>query len=164
LKRGIVIKLLSIKKRLLTLSLLLLSLSTVAGCIVRKDSPAPGCVKYWGLAPMGGCFGKTVIMDLEVEPAMDCLTIEVNNCNGGVLEVSNSCDETFVLGGVEITPQEYNVGLDVLGKEDGGYLLTVTYSNFSEYIPQENEEIELVGTLGNQEERVSFIKTKKLCP
>ena len=162
MKRRIVIKLLSIKKRLLTLSLLLLSLSTVAGCIVRKDSPAPGCVKYWGLAPMGGCFGKTVIMDLKVEPAIDCLTIEVNNCNGGVLEVSNSCDETFVLGGVEITPQEYNV-VDVLGKEDGRYLLTDTYSNFSDYIPQENEEIELVGSLGDQEVQVSFIKTKKLC-
>jgi len=132
LKRRIVIKLLRIKKRLLTLSVLLLLLSTVVGCIVRKDSPAPGCIKYWGLAPMGGCFGKTVIMDLEVEPAIDCLTIEVNNCNGGVLEVSNSCDEPLVLGGVEITPQEYNVALDVLGKEDGRYLLTATYSNFSE--------------------------------
>ncbi len=113
---------------------------------------------------MGGCFGKTVIMDLEVEPAIDCLTIEVNNCNGGILEVSNLCNESFVLGGIEIKSQDRNVGLDVLGKEDGRYLLTVTYSNFSDYIPQENEEIELVGTLGDQEERVSFIKTKKLCP
>ena len=112
---------------------------------------------------MGGCFGKTVIMDLEVEPSIDCLTIEVNNCNGGVLEVSNSCDEPFVLAGVEITPEEYNVGLDVLGKEDGRYLLTATYSNFSDYIPQENEEIEFVGALGDQEDLVSFIKTKKLC-
>ena len=163
MKRRIVIKLLSMKKRLLILCVLLLLLSTVAGCIVRKGSPAPGCVKYWGLAPMGGCFGKTVIMDLEVEPSIDCLTIEVNNCNGGVLEVSNSCDEPFVLGGVEITPQEHNVGLDVLGKEDGRYLLTATYSNFSDYFPQENEEIELVGILGDQEERVSFIKTNKLC-
>jgi len=163
LKRRIVIKLLSIKKRLLTLSVLLLLLSTAVGCIVRKDSPAPGCVKYWGLAPMGGCFGKTVIMDLEVEPSIDCLTIKVNNCNGGILEVSNLCNESFVLGGIEIKSQDRNVGLDVLGKEDGRYLLTVTYSNFSDYIPQENEEIELVGSLGDQEERVSFIKTKKLC-
>jgi len=42
-------------------------------------------------------------------------------------------------------------------------LLTATYSNFSDYFPQENEEIELVGILGDQEERVSFIKTNKLC-
>ena len=113
---------------------------------------------------MGGCFGKTVIMDLEVEPSIDCLTIEVNNCNGGILEVSNLCNESFVLGGIEIKSQDRNVGLDVLGKEDGRYLLTATYSNFSDYIPQENEEIELVGALGDQEVRVSFIKTKKLCP
>jgi hypothetical protein len=117
----------------------------------------------FGCSPIGGCFGKSVITDLKVEPAIDCLTIEVNNCNGGILEVTNNCDETFVLGGVEITPQEYNVGLDVLGKEDGLWVLTKTGSNFSDYIPQEDELIELVGTLGDQEVRVSYTKTKKLC-
>ena len=153
-----------VKKPLLTICILLMLLSAVAGCVV-EDSPAPGCIKYlFGCAPTGGCFGKSVITDLKVEPAIDCLTIEVNNCNGGILEVSNNCDEPFVLGGVEIGPSEYNVGLDVLGKEDGLYLLTVTYSNFSDYIPQENELIELVGTLGDQKVRVSYIKTKELCP
>jgi hypothetical protein len=153
-----------IKKPLLTICILLMLLSAVAGCVV-EDSPAPGCIKYlFGGAPTGGCFGKSVITDLKVEPAIDCLTIEVNNCNGGILEVSNSCDEPFVLGSVEISPSEYNVGLDVLGKEDGHYLLAVTYSNFSSYIPQENELIELVGTLGDQEVWVSYIKTKALCP
>ena len=154
-------KLPRIKKQLLTLSLLLL-LGTAAGCVV-KDSPAPGCVKYWPFAPMGGCFGKSIIKDLKVEPPIDCLAIEVNNCNGGILGVSNSCSETFVLGGVEIGPSEYNVGLDVLDQEDGRYLLTRTASNFSDYIPEEDELIELVGTLGEQKIRVSYTKTKKLC-
>lgn len=154
-------KLPRIKKQLLTLSLLLL-LGTAAGCVV-KDSPAPGCVKYWPFAPMGGCFGKSVIMDLKVEPTIDCLEIGVNNCNGGILEVSNSCSETFVLGGVEIMPSEYNVGLDVLDQEDSRYLLTRTGSNFSNYIPEEDELIELVGTLGGQKIRVSYTKTKELC-
>lgn len=113
---------------------------------------------------MGGCLGKSIIKDLKVEPAIDCLTIEVNNCNGGVLEVTNSCDETFVLGGVEITPQEYNVSLDVLGKEGGLWVLTRTASNSSVYIPEEDELIEPVGTLGDQRITVSYTKTKELCP
>ena len=152
-----------IKKPLLILGVLLLLMGMAVSCVV-EDSPAPGCIKYlFGCSPIGGCFGKSVITDLKVEPAIDCLTIEVNNCNGGILEVSNNCDEPFVLGGVEITPQEYNVGLDVLGKEDGRYLLTVTYSNFSDYIPEEDELIELVGSLGEQTVQVSYIKTKELC-
>ena len=156
-------KLAEMKNPLATISALLLLLSVAAGCVV-KHSPAPGCDKYlFGCAPMGGCFGKSVITDLKVEPAVDGLAIEVNNCNGGILEVSNACDEPFVLGGVEIGPSERNVGLDVLGKEDGRYLLTYTGSNFSDYIPEEDELIELVGTLGSQEVRVSYIKTKKLC-
>jgi hypothetical protein len=151
-----------VKKLLPILSVLPFLLVTSVACVIQ-DSPAPGCVKYWPFAPMGGCSGKSAIKDLEVEPAIECLTIEVNNCNGGILEVSNHCNEPFVLGRVEIGPSEYNIGLDVLGKEEGRYLLTRSNSNFSDYIPQENELIELVGTLGDKEVRVSYIKTKELC-
>ena len=45
----------------------------LGGCVVKKDSPAPGCVEYWGLSPLGGCFGTTAIIDLEVEPEHACL-------------------------------------------------------------------------------------------
>lgn len=151
-----------VKKPLLILSLLLLLLSFTVGCVVVEDSPAPGCVKYWGIPPIGGCSGKSAVINLTVEPTIDCLQIEVNNCNGGVLDVSNHCNETFVLGRVEIGPQEYAV-LDVLGEEDGDYLLTKIDSNFSNHIPQENETIELTGTLGDQEVQVQYIKTKELC-
>lgn len=143
--------------------LVALTLFPVAGCII-EDSPAPGCVKYsFGCSPAGGCFGKSIIEDLSVEPEIDCITIEVNNCNGGILEVSNACDEPFVLGGVEIAPHEHNVGLDVLGQENGVWLLTETATNFSDYIPAEDELIEILGTLGTQQVQVSYIKTKKLC-
>ena len=147
----------------LILLLVLMLLPAAVACVIVKDSPAPGCVEYWGMPMIGGCFGKSVIEDLRVEPMMDCLKIEVNNCNGGILEVSNYCDEPFILGGVEIGPSGHNVGLDVLGKEDGSYILTATGSNFSDYIPEEDELIELVGMLGNREVRVSYVKTRKLC-
>jgi hypothetical protein len=139
----------------------LLSL-VLAGCIVTVDSPAPGCREYIGIAPMGGCSGKTAILDLEVEPEPACLTIQVNNCNGGVLEVHNACDETLVLGGVEI-PASTSVGLDVAEKQETGYSLTRAGGNFSTYTPDEDERVELTGALGNVAIKVTFTKTKQLC-
>jgi len=150
-------------KALLTFGPVLLLLGTSVGCLIKEDSPAPGCIEYWGPAPTGGCFGKSVVMDLTVEPLIECLSIEANNCNGGILEVSNACDEVFVLGGMDVGPGEQNVGLDVVGEEDGSHVLSRTASNFSNYLPEENEAIELMGALGDREVRVSFTKTKALC-
>jgi hypothetical protein len=112
---------------------------------------------------MGGCFGKTVILDLQVEPALDYLTVEVNNCNGGVLTVDNLCNETLVLGGVEISPGERHRNLDIAGRKGNTYFLTRIGSNFAEYIPAADESIEVLGTLGDQQVKVSFTKTKDLC-
>lgn len=145
----------------LLLVLLLVSIS-IAACLIKKDSAAPGCVQYWGPAGLGGCFGKTAILDLQSEPEIDCLEIGVNNCNGGVLEVSNACDESLVLGGVKIQPSQRNLGLDVK-KESGEYLLIYSDGNFSRHVPQEDETIEISGTLGDQEIIVTFTKTKELC-
>jgi hypothetical protein len=133
----------------------------LSGCAITKDSPAPGCVERVGLPMMGGCFGKTAILDLTVEPATDCLAISVNNCNGGVLDVRNNCDEPFVLGGVEIPPQEYVI-LDAVAK-DGEYTLQEASSNFTAYVPDTDTSVEFVGQLGEQEIRVAFTKTAALC-
>ena len=136
---------------LLVTSLVLL----LSGCMVTKDSPAPGCVESIGFPMIGGCFGKTAILDLTIEPEHECLDITVNNCNGGVLEVRNSCPETLVLGQVEIPPSDY-VSLDVVEEENGAYSLSQVSSNFSDYIPQENKNIVITGLLGSQEIKVTF--------
>lgn len=146
-------------KRLLVVAAL--SVLVLQGCIVVRDSPAPGCIERIGISPMGGCFGKTAILELEVEPEIGCLSITVNNCNGGILEVRNGCEEVVVLGGVRIGPGE-RVGLDVVAKGDERALVQVS-SNFSEYVPEEDERIELLGTVGEQQVRVRFTKTAKLC-
>ena len=85
----------------------------------------------------------------------------MNNCNGGVLEVRNACEEAVELGGVRIEPQG-SVGLDVVAEGDEHALVGVG-SNFSEYVPEADERIELIGTVGEQQVRVSFTKTAKLC-
>lgn len=143
----------------ITVVLLALLLSS---CIVTKNSPAPGCVKSIGLPTMGGCFGKTVILDLTIEPEHECLVITVNNCNGGVLEVDNSCQETLVLEGVEVPPSD-RVSLDVIEGENGMVSLSDVGGNFSNYIPEEDKSIALTGLLGSQQIRVAFTKTAQLC-
>ena len=134
----------------------------LGGCVVKEGSPAPGCVEYWGPAPMGGCLGTTAILDLKVEPEQECLEITVNNCNGGIVEVSNSCAQILILKQVTIHPSERNVGLDV-ERQNGEYILVPTDSNFSDYIPAENEFVEITGMLGAEEVKISFVKTKELC-
>jgi hypothetical protein len=151
----------SAKAGRLLIPVLLVSL-LLTGCLAKKDSPAPGCVEYWGPAPIGGCFGKTAIIDLRVEPEMECLQISVNNCNGGVLEVSNSCADVLVLSRVTIHPGERNVALD-LDRENGEHFLKPTDSNFSEYLPPEDEPVEILGTMGALEVRITFTKTSELC-
>ena len=145
-----------------TLVLAFLLTVLVGGCVVKKDSPAPGCVEYWGLSPLGGCFGTTAIIDLKVVPENECLEIAVNNCNGGVVEVSNFCAQILILKQVTIHPSERNVGLDV-ERQNGEYALKPTDSNFSDYIPAENEFWEVTGMLGGEEVKISFLKTKELC-
>jgi len=134
----------------------------IGGCVVKKDSPAPGCVEYWGPAPMGGCLGTTAILDLKVEPEHECLEITVNNCNGGIVEVSNACAEMLVLNQITVHPGERHVGLD-LDRQNGEYVLIPTDGNFSDHIPGENEFVKITGMLGAEEVKISFVKTKELC-
>ncbi|HUW94834.1 MAG TPA: hypothetical protein VMW58_03540 [Anaerolineae bacterium] len=139
-----------------------LTIMLAGGCVIKKDSPAPGCIEYWGPASIGGCFGTTAILDLKVEPQTDCLEITVNNCNGGILEVSNTCAEMLALNQITIHPGERHVGLD-LDRQNGEHVLISVDSNFSEYIPEEAELVEIQGMLGGREVRISFVKTKELC-
>ena len=131
----------------------------LTGCFA-EDSPAPGCVER-GLI-MGGCFGKTAIVDLQVEPEIDCLEIEANNCNGGVLEIYHTCNDVLVLDGIEIQPLD-RTSLDVMLGPDGDYVLVEVHSNFSELVPDEDLQIVIDGSLGTQEISISFAKTQPLC-
>jgi hypothetical protein len=144
---------------LIVISLLFVTL--LSGCIVVRDSPAPGCVKTIGVGAIGGCFGKTVILDLVVEPEIECLSIAVNNCNGGVLEVQNRCGEVLVIEGVEMPAEEYLI-LDI-ARDNGRYVPLVTNTNFSDYTPAVDEQVEMRGQLGGQEVKLSFVKTAALC-
>ncbi len=150
-----------VEKRLPAIVVLALFALLLQGCLVVRDSPAPGCVERIGISPMGGCFGKTAILDLSTEPQIECLSIAANNCNGGVLEVRNGCEEALLLGGAMVEPHTSQT-LDVV-LEGGRHALVRAGGNFSAYVPPADERIELTGTLGEQSLRVAFTKTARLC-
>lgn len=131
----------------------------LAACVLR-DSPAPGCRRTIGLG-MGGCAGKTAILDLTVEPLLECLQIEANNCNGGVLTVHNRCAEALTLGGAVVAAGERET-LDIV-ESDGGWALMPTAGNFALTIPANDAAVEIGGELGGQAITVRFTKTAPLC-
>jgi hypothetical protein len=118
-------------------------------------------VKYIGLAPMGGCAGKHAIVDLKAD-APDCLRISMNNCNGGVLEIQNTCADAFLLGGNMILPGEM-ASLDIRDDGVGNYSLLRNYSNFSSFLPAYDIPVRAAGDLGGRKIQFSFIKTGPLC-
>jgi len=133
----------------------------LTSCIIN-DSPAPGCVEYLLIAPMGGCNGKTIITDLELEGFPECAKVTVNNCNGGVLEVINDCTETFTLSNFEVAPGE-SVSLDIQPAEGDSFDLIRIPSNFSDYTPPEDQFIKFIGSIGDQTLTISLTKTAPLC-
>jgi hypothetical protein len=142
---------------------MVLLISISCGGSPRQESPAPGCDTGGGCFPVkGGCFGKTVIQDLAVTGGGECLDVRVNNCNGGVLTIENGCEETLVLGEVEIPPGVSRT-VDVRPTTGGQFELIRNPSNFSEFIPESNQLIEISGRLGDQMVSISFLKTAPLC-
>lgn len=138
----------------------MLCILTLSGCILR-DSPAPGCIESIGLPSAGGCFGKTAIVDLEVVSAPDCVMMDVNNCNGGVLEIRNTCEEIIRLDGIEISPSG-SINLDII-ENQGSIEVIETDRNISQYIPEVDRRIMIIGVVGNQTIKLAFTKTKPLC-
>jgi hypothetical protein len=132
----------------------------LSACII-KDSPAPGCVESIGFPAMGGCSGKTAIVDLEVTSAPDCVIITVNNCNGGVLNIRNTCTEALTLNGIVIDPSD-SISLDAK-MVDGSIELTNAHGNFTDYVPDEDTRFELEGVMGTDPIQITFTKTKLLC-
>ena len=100
-------------------------------------------------------------MDLAVVPHVECLAISANNCNGGVLTITNSCAKPLSLGGVEIGPQERE-SLDVV-ERDGQYALAPARGNVAVYLPQQDEPVKITGHLSEMKLTVTFTKTGPLC-
>ena len=150
-------------KRIVMIIITMLLISISCGGSPSQESPAPGCNTGGGCFPvMGGCFGKTVIQDLAVTGGGDCLRVGVNNCNGGVIDIENSCQEALIFNKVVI-PAGDTMTLDVLQTMDDQFEFYQIASNFSEFVPETDQWIEITGTMGDQSVRIAFLKTAPLC-
>lgn len=133
----------------------------LAGCgIPYHISPAPGCSRYIGAPMPGGCFGTTIVTDVDVTPHSECLKLAVNNCNGGVIELRNDCGVPLTLGNVVIPPY---AGLDVARDPQGHWVPVDNGSNFTCEVVDADTRVRLDGTLGDQPVTVTFTKTAPLC-
>jgi hypothetical protein len=87
------------------------------------------------------------------------LSVEVNNCNGGVVVIKNDWNESLLLGETIIMPGG-SITFDAQQIDEGQFVLTQIPSNFSEYVPESDQWIEVPGKLGDQTMEISFFKPR----
>lgn len=140
----------------------LASLIVIAGCNVYPDSVPPGCKKYF-FPRATGCFATNKIIDLNVEPKISCLDIYANNCIGPFLTIKNSCSDAFVVyEDVSIQPDSA-VRFDIVSRPNGKFTLAEPPANGTVAIPAENQDIEIYGSLGAEQVKISLTRTKAFC-
>ena len=120
---------------------------------------APGC--YQNQLFMGGCFGVNKIRNLRVEPEIGCLKITTNNCNGGILEISNDCKEAVSIGDQILPPEKYYYSYWM--KDENGNIVEGSDETGKYFYPLEDESIVVNGRAGDKEFTVSYTRTKALC-
>ena len=149
--------------RFIPLTLGLATISMLSGCIIIKDSPAPGCTTSIGPL-IGGCSGKTILSHLNVTPETACLKISVNNCNGGILEIDNSCSNDFNVAGFTIRSL-HEMSFDIVKSNgsDNTFSLKESDGNFSRYQVKKDKHINFSALLGTKPVNISFTKTAPLC-
>lgn len=145
-------------RKLILPALLALSALLLSACLFEQ-SPAPGCRATFGLGT-GGCQGKSAVINLRAYGA-DCLTLEADNCNGGVINVRNNCKDDFLISSINIKAGSSAI-LD-LQEENMFVKLAEVDNNFSQYIPKAETTVEMYGTVGANTIRMRFTKTGPLC-
>ncbi len=129
----------------------------LSGCII-KNSPAPGCIKYWPVRPIGGCFSRFAIINTRIEPPIDCIKLEINNCNPPLkIRLINNCKEDVYVQGEKI-PYEVEscyIPLQIyyLAKDlQGNVVLTE-----SRVCLKRNENVSVTGFVGEEQFKVSCV-------
>ncbi|MCK4319133.1 hypothetical protein KAW38_01015 [Candidatus Micrarchaeota archaeon] len=142
------------------LVVLTFSFFLISGCIDdRTETGAPGC-DGGGWVPTG-CLGKSLIKNITVEPAVACLKVDANNCNGGILGIENKCDVDFKIGGQTIYAHSYQT-VEFVRNAEGEIFVIEPHGNFDSYNPEDEDFLSFKGTLGEEEITISYLK-KNVC-
>lgn len=118
--------------------------------ILLISSLPPGCIN---LPIYNGCFSKSLITNLSINPLIPCINFEINNCNYPLrIIIINKCNSSIIIQGEELgpnnrtfIPRDFYWSLNHLKppKEDEFYKFDCSYEklNFT----------------------ISFVYTKELC-
>lgn len=130
-----------------------------------EEEYAPGCSQPTG-AP-GGCFGKNIIKNAKLSNSISCLDIKVNNCNGGIFEIVNTCKDNIYINEKTLVKKEdsfFNYFYFDLGRDEQGTLWPyIREDSFSVYKPSEDDNISIQIKAGEKTATLSYTKTKPLC-
>lgn len=147
-------------KKILPIALLLAAL-LLSGCTDGgngAETDTPGCGGAGGIT---GCMGKSAIRELAVTPAVECLRVSANNCNGGVLGIENKCEDGLELGNITVPAGEYKL-IEFVRMRAGNILVIEPLGNPTAYIPEDEDRMSVNGMLGAQEITISYLK-KNVC-
>ena len=114
-----------------------------------------GCVNLF--SDIHGCFGENEILDLNINPKFACLSIRANNCNDGVLEITNNCDQKVKIGDLDIPKGDFS--FELLKDEVGNVYINYTRGNYATYNPKNNETLSINGFVGESQFHLSYLKT-----
>ncbi len=125
----------------------------------NTEIKAPGC-EGAGIVPTG-CLGKSVIKDINAQPTFECLKLDANNCNGGILGIENRCDTDLEIGGKTVHANSYK-GIEFVRNREGKIFVTEPGGNVDTYNPEDEDLLSVKGKLGEKEITISYTK-KNVC-
>jgi len=120
----------------------------------KAEAKAPGCEGPSGIT---GCMGKSFIKDINIEPSVECLKIDANNCNGGVLEIENKCNAGLEIGGKTIAAGSHKL-IEFVKNYPGSTFVIELKGNFDSYTPLLEDTLTIEGKLGEQDITLSYLK------
>ncbi len=139
---------------LVILAIPFLVFSYLFGGEPETQQTAPGCNGGGGIT---GCLGKSFIRNASLEPAFNCVRLDPNNCNGGVLGVENHCEDDLTIGGVVVAAGEFK-NVELVREAGGAVAVVEPEGNFDSYNPETADELGVYGTLGAQAVQLSYVK------
>jgi len=97
-----------------------------------------------------------------MSPSISCLNVKPINCNGGVLEIYNTCKDIATIGNIMLPTKEY-LYVEIVKNSTTEAYQVVQVRGISVFLPSQKTKLKATGTVGNQSFTISYVKTGPLC-
>jgi len=142
------------KKIIFVVIFSILVLTGCSGETKDSDWEKAGC---GGSTLHSGCLGGSIIKDIKVEPAAECLKLHSENCNGAILIIENNCENDLNIGGKTIYVGSAKA-VEFARSKEGNIFVVELSGNFEQYNPEEEDLLSVEGKLGEKEVTISYLK------